>query len=431
MDLGSLGSPALWRWLLIAGALVSPLQSAWGQDPETLARVQALEKQRLLDRQIREAQAKGDLREAARLCAEVARLQHVVPRPYTDGDPKEALESLARQLLSRHVKLTAIERTNERRQALGKACRRCSGRAFTRCRRCDGKGWRDVRAGRRTRRLECRAWDPCGVCDGSGRLAADPAVQARLKRLVLLAGKESVKKDVLASIRHVLEALDGVPPGLDIENPKGGSFRELVGPPPVLADRIKQKSRLKSLWLNSMPEDRREFLYAYALEAATVVDGLRFLRGLSDTPTAARVVKSAERVSLDDLVWKGAALAGKYVTVRAVGKKPDAQFLAAVSFPLAGRIALEGIDPTMLLAFCYTPEDLDLVRVASRVGLVAKADRSIRSYPPRVVLKKLQELGTDTPLELSGRVLSHPDGIPAVLFEVWHVAAAGQDDDGK
>ena len=158
---------------------------------------------------------------------------------------------------------------------------------------------------------------------------------------------------------------------------------------------------------------------------------LRFLEDLEDAPTPARILKTAERVSVDDLAWKGAAAAGRYVTVRGTGRKPDEQFLAAVQFPLQGRIALEGVDPRMVLPYCYTPEDLEFVRVAGKLGMLSNPDRSIRNYPPRVVLKKLKALGVGTPIELSGRLLSHPDGVPAVLFEVWHVRAAEQDGDGK
>ncbi|MAB77818.1 MAG: hypothetical protein CMJ89_00570 [Planctomycetes bacterium] len=431
MDHESLGLPGWLGWLLVAGALSLSPRSAPGQDPATLSRLDALEKQRVLQHQLGEARADGDLHGAARLCAEIVRLEHLVPSPFTRGDPREDLATEARDFLSRHVKGVSVELENARAQALGKSCRRCSGRAFTRCRRCTGKGWRTVKAGRRTRRLDCRAWDPCEVCEASGRLAANPTVHDRLRRLVLLAGKEAVKTDVLASIRHVLENVDGVPPGLMLEDQKGGALRKLAGPAPVLPDRIRERGKLKSLWLNSLPEDRREFLYAYGLEAATVAHGLRFLEGLDDAPTPARVLKNAERISLGDLAWKGAAFVGKYVTVRATGKKPDAAFLSAVQFPLAGRIALEGVDPTMVLAYCYTPGDLEMVRVASKLGMLSRPDRSIRNYPPRVVLKKLEGIDVGTPLDLSGRLLQHPDGVPAVLFEVWHVRAAEQDGEGK
>lgn len=398
-----------------------------GQTPPAVA---ALEKQRRLHREIQKARDAGRLLEAARLCAQASELDHVVPLPYTRDDGREALGKQARSFLEKHVKLTEIELANNRSRDLGKVCRKCSGRAFERCRRCGGKGYRDVKAGRRMRRLECRAWDPCTVCDASGRLATVPKVHARLQEVATLAGMHAVKKDVLAGLKAIQAGLDEVPPGLSIPSPKGEQFRKLVGPPPVNPDRIKNKSRLKSLWLNSLPAERREFLYQFALEAATVAHHLRYLEGLKETPSPTSVFKGARDLSVEELLWKGPGLIGKFVSFEAVGKRPDAAFLDAVDFPLEGRINLEGVDPRMMLVIAYSQDDLDRIRTASRLRLSDKADRSLRSYAPRLVMKQLKDVGPGKPIRLWGRVLAHPDGVPGVIVEVWK-AAGSEDGQGQ
>jgi len=412
--------------LLVAFCVLAVTGAGRAQASGPLA---ALEQQRVLAARILAAQASGDLFTAALLYAQVADLEHVVAMPFTRGDPREAIAEQARDLLERHVKLTALALANDRDQRLGKPCRKCQGRAFKICRRCDGKGYRQVRVGRRMRKMECKAWDPCGVCDASGRLATVPQVHESLQRLVVLAGKHAVKKDVFGGLKAMQANVRDIPPGLSVSNPKGQVFRKVVGPPPVNPDRIKDKSRLKGLWLNSLPEERRDFLFQFALDAATVAHGLRFLEGLSDPPSAMQVRKEARSVTLEDLQWRGTALAGRFVTLEVTGRKPDSRFLDAVSFPLKGRIAIDGVDPTMVLAFCYTEDDLLVVRNGSRQGLLKKADRSLRNYAPRIVAKQLREIGPGKPLRIWGRVLKHPDGVPAVLLEVWSVAEPGGDQD--
>ncbi len=252
-----------------------------------------------------------------------------------------------------------------------------------------------------------------------------------MRRLVEAAQKAAMYKDPIAAVRHVLTAAKGLPGGLELEPASLDPFRPLLGAAPPDGDKVKNKGRLKSLWQSALPEKRRGFLHAYALEAATFAEGIAFLQGTEPVASVTHVRKQARRMSVEDLSWEGAALAGKFVTVTAVGKRSGADPGSADSFPLDGRIPLEGVDPSLLLTYCYLPEDLQRVRMASKLGLAPNADRSIRRYPPRGVFKALKKIGFGVPIELTGRVLTHPDGLPAVLLEVWDVQKPEAGNEGR
>jgi len=241
--------------------------------------------------------------------------------------------------------------------------------------------------------------------------------------------KSAMKGDPIAAVREALVASKGLPAGLELEGADLKWLRSLLGPAPPDLDRVRDKGRLKSLWQSALPEKRREFLHAYALEAATFAEGVRFLVGTKPVESLTHVRKQARPVSLDNLQWEGAALAGKFVRVTAVGKPIEGASPVA-SFPLQGHIPLEGVEPSLLLAYCYLPEDLQGIKSASKHGLAPKADRSIRKYPPRGVFKSLKKIGPGVPIQLTGRVLTHPDGLPMVLLEVWDVKKVGEEGDG-
>ncbi|MAG56707.1 MAG: hypothetical protein CMJ83_10490 [Planctomycetes bacterium] len=414
---------------LFLAAVGAPLP-AQSDDPSKL--LASLEQQRQLSHRLREARQTGDLQEVARVMASLSALPHLVALPFSnEDDPRGALKAQAREMLDQELANATKVLEQTRRQALGKACTRCDGRAYRQCGRCQGKGYRERRVGRRMRRIDCRAWDPCPVCSESGRLAADPEVHQRLQRLVLLAGKEAVRIDVLTAIKNVLSNLDGVPPGLALESPRGGFLLKITGHGPFIPDKLKStdKKKLKAAWLKSQPADRREYLYQLALDTARVADGLRFLSGQTKVPTLAEVIKKATPTTVEELAWNGRSLIGKFVSIEAVGKKPTQEYLDAVDFPLAGRINLDGVDPKMVVAFCYVPEDIEAIRACGKLGIGDKIDRSVRSYPPRAVMKALQKIGVGKRLRLQGRVLRHPDGVPAALLEVWRVeeVAAGEE----
>jgi hypothetical protein len=365
----------------------------------------------------------------ARLLAALATLPHLVPAPFERDDPREAYRREALADIEKEANAAAAKDAAQWKGEVGRACPRCGGKGYRLCLFCGGTGSRERQRGRRIEQIPCEPFEACATCRGSGRIAATPAIQEALTRIVAASIKGSMEKDPLDALKAIFEDLPVLPGLLALERLQVPEIRRILPPPPMTVDRVTggARSKLKSAWAPASAQDRLLLLSTMAIDAARTAFTLQFLGEEETVPTLSEVLSQAIPVALEDLILSLDRYAGRAVTLDVTFRAPVSAEWSAVPLELAGRVDLEGVSPYLVVAFCYTPEDLEVVRALSRLKIVEGADRSLKNYPPRMVSKALIDVGVGTPARITARVRRPHAAYPVVLLELWKVEPAPRE----
>ncbi len=412
----------------VCGALLVALGPALlrGQDPSASDEVQALERQRQLTRTALAAEAAGELDRAQAAWAAMLRVTPLVPPPFTSGDPRLLVLAKARALRVAVVERATATAAAADAKALGKPCPQCAATGVLACVVCKGSGLAEVRVGRQLKKEKCEPWEGCPRCRGSGRLGAEAEATRLLLRLSTVAASEAARKDPFTAVRNVLKDLKApLPFTLAWPVTESERLRRAAPRIPFDADTLKAEAeaRLKVAWSDASPLERRHFLAAHALDVSAFARALDHLDDGTDPPSLAQVEREAKPITLAELEAGAAEPFHAYTTTIVVGAAPVGA-AAERALPLAGRLFVPDADPRLVEFTAYAPEDLEAFGALERSGFFPAADRLVRVYPPRAVVKVLKELGEGVSIVVTGRIVVPRRGVPACVFEVWRAERA-------
>jgi hypothetical protein len=181
------------------------------------------------------------------------------------------------------------------------------------------------------------------------------------------------------------------------------------------------KMRLRALWRTSLRLEKRAFLFdlvqhlidldrQLAMVGAELID--ESLCPLNVTP---------ESFDPEELELAAGLFVGQVVEFVVGVGGPESKLPNDWNAPLLGLIPMVGLDPQLLCAYSFTPDDLALCRVLSRCGVGLDREANLRLYPFASVAKKLAAIPAGGSARLRGILRRLPDGAPLYGLEVWEV----------
>lgn len=409
--------------VLAAVAATALLRSLGAQDPA--GDLAALEEQRRLHREARQAEQAGDEDRAADLWAQMAALSHLVPLPGEQTRPsRDRLWSKALAGRSRREQARAQRIADERIARHGTACAACEGRCSKLCTKCNGKSFVLRRIRGRSVRVPCRPLVDCSACKATGRTKGAGITKALAR----------VHKSAIAIFRAG-NGLNGLPAQwrklakVDVQGfvptyTTSQTVRDTVPRVPLSPsdlDAVQSRS-FESAWKAADWVARYEVLRGLLLEGLVYRREVAFVLGRG-TPPISRGRKAPPVVDALVIQSDPTAHVGRWVTLEAtLAPAPD----SPMPYPFDGRLHFEGIDPWLLAIHAYTEDDRERLLGASRSGLLYPLHRLADRYPAADNTRTRNELATGARVRITGRLLARPDAVPATALEVWDIEPIDQ-----
>ena len=352
----------------------------------------------------------------------MARLPHLVPPPFApSGDVRSEILGRARALRLAEELRRTTQRAAGQRELWGAACTYCKGRGCQTCERCQGQGFQ-VRG--RERRY-CPPILRCPSCNGSGRARGSSlhqelgrvhsAVAAYLKEIID-GGAKQLKS--LPRRWHDLTALDThgyVPdPGF------GRDIRKALETMPFDPERLTdaEEAGLRSAWSRADWNARHDFVRTAILESLAFQERVRYLV-FEGSPSITAGPKTVEVVDPRILEIIPQDFVGRWVGVE-VTRAALLVDRPAIDIPFQGILDVEEIDPRVLAVYLLAPRDRRALDAAVQTGLAGFLRPYLRTYP-KELHAAWERVRPGQRAILVGRILPHPTGSPAHVFEVWSV----------
>ena len=400
-------------------ALVGIVTCAASQS--TRSALDALEQQRELFRAFDHAiEGDRDLLAAGQCLARMSKLPTRVPLPFdATALTSEDLQRRARDLL---LRFHGNRAASGRRKAVldqGRMCTDCGGSGVLRCAKCGGQG-----RGAPGSAGFCPPWNPCETCGGLGRQGLPEGGAALVASAWSLVERLAAETDPAVAIKGTLADMPREVHLLALpRDGEVGKLWEALSPFPIdpLNLPSSRKARLRTVWRSATLIDRRSFLFDLAQHLLALERQMAYLG--DDAEVSSAMARSNEflRVSVSDLEFLACDYLQGAVEVEAAIADIQGSARGGMESPLTTFLHIEGLDPRLVCAFLYTPEDQELFRTLFQSGVGPDRETLLSGYPFAKLHKQLAALKPKSSVLLRGVIKRLPPGGPLYAFEIWEL----------